>query len=295
MLAVAAACGAEERGAGGTSTGSSEPPSAPTPDSSETLYETSTTVLDDGEKGAMLCLGGVLLSLPPQCGTVPVPNWDWAAVNGEESLSGTTWGAYHVVGTYDADGFTVTQVGAYDPEEENLGSDRDLTTPCPEPEGGWVAGDPSRVSAEDFDGGASVARSQPDFVTLWVDYVGDFTPEELDQMAVEGDPALQIMNVVVTGDEAAPEAAIRELWGGPLCIAQREGYTEKELRAIRKEAERFLRDELGLEMTWSQEGDVGLAAEIGVVVDVDGAGQAALDERYGAGMVRLLPALRPVE
>jgi hypothetical protein len=48
-------------------------------------------------------------------------------------------------------------------------------------------------------------------------------------------------------------------------------------------------------MLWSSEGGVGLAAEVGVVVDPTGAGQAALDERYGPGMVRLFPALRPVQ
>ena len=47
-------------------------------------------------------------------------------------------------------------------------------------------------------------------------------------------------------------------------------------------------------MTWSQGGDVGMAAEVGVVVDPGGAGQAALDERFGAGMVTLYPALGPV-
>ena len=31
------------------------------------------------------------------------------------------------------------------------------------------------------------------------------------------------------------------------------------------------------------------------MIDVDGAGQAALDERYGPGMVKLFPGLRPVE
>jgi hypothetical protein len=93
---------------------------------------------------------------------------------------------------------------------------------------------------------------------------------------------------------AETEAAIRKVWRGPLCVVQHEGKTQQELQAIRAEAERFIQEELGLEMTWSQEGDVGLAAEVGVVVDVDGAGQAALDDRYGAGMVKLLPGLRPV-
>ena len=75
---------------------------------------------------------------------------------------------------------------------------------------------------------------------------------------------------------------------------QHEGKTQTELAAIRAEAERFIQEDLGLEMTWSQEGDVGLAAEVGVVIDVGGAGQAALDARYGPGMVKLFPALRPV-
>ena len=48
-------------------------------------------------------------------------------------------------------------------------------------------------------------------------------------------------------------------------------------------------------MMWSQGGDVGLAAEVGVVADPGGAGQAALDERYGAGMVELQPSLTPVQ
>jgi hypothetical protein len=37
-----------------------------------------------------------------------------------------------------------------------------------------------------------------------------------------------------------------------------------------------------------------VAAEIQVVADPGGEGQAALDERFGPGLVRLLPALRPV-
>jgi len=103
------------------------------------------------------------------------------------------------------------------------------------------------------------------------------------------------MNVVGTEDAAGAEAAIREVWAGPLCLTERAGHTEDELTAIREEAERFIAEELGLEQTWSQGGDVGLAAEVGVVVDPGGAAQAALDERYGPGMVTLYPALTPVE
>jgi hypothetical protein len=49
-------------------------------------------------------------------------------------------------------------------------------------------------------------------------------------------------------------------------------------------------------MLWSQgPGVPGVepVIEIGVVVDVDGQGQAALDAQFGAGVVRLISALRP--
>src|SRR5919108_238757 len=44
------------------------------------LYEANATVLDNGDDGPMLCLGTILTSLPPQCGDVPIANWDWNAV-----------------------------------------------------------------------------------------------------------------------------------------------------------------------------------------------------------------------
>ena len=175
------------------------------------------------------------------------------------------------------------------------GGDRDFATPCPEPEGGWVAEDPARAGDEAFGAGATIAQGLPGYVTLWVDYAEDLPPEELDERAMAGDPVLQIMNVVVTDDVEGAEAAIREAWRGPLCVTQREGRTEAELMAIREEAEQFIGEKLGLETTWSHEGDVGQAAEVGVVIDPGGAGQAALDARYGSGMVTLYPALRPVE
>ena len=294
-----AACGAGEPGAVGGSTGASDdapPPAVPAPDADQ-LFEADGTVLEDKTHGPELCLGGVALSLPPQCGGVPLANWDWDAVDGAQSGSGTTWGEFHVVGTY-ADGvLTVTEVGPSDPAGlgAGYGTMRSFTTSCPEPAGGWPA-DVFGVAQEDaFAAGSAIAQGRLDHVALWVDYGGDLTPEEIDQAMVDGTPVAKIMNVVVTGDVAETEAAIRKAWKGPLCVVQHEGRTRKELQAIRAEAETFIQEELGLEMTWSQEGDVGLAAEVGVVIDVDGAAQAALDERYGPGMVKVFPGLRPVE
>jgi hypothetical protein len=296
LVLLTAACGAGEPGAVGGSTGATDdapPPTVPAPDP-EQLYEADATVLEDASHGPELCLGAVAASLPPQCGGVPIANWDWDAVEGEQSAAATTWGEFHVVGTYDGEAFTATQIG---PASYDQGPSREFTTSCPEPQGGWETLGSGLVSDEDFSAGAAVAQSRPGFVALWVDYVGDHTPEELDQLAQEGKPVLQIMNVVVTDDVVAHEEAIRKHWEGPLCVTQREGHTQKELQRIRAEAEQSIQEDLGLEYLWSAEGapELGEAAEVRVVIDVDGAAQAILDERYGPGVVRLVPALTPAD
>jgi hypothetical protein len=47
-------------------------------------------------------------------------------------------------------------------------------------------------------------------------------------------------------------------------------------------------------MVGSDEGEVGEAAQIYVVADPGGVGQAALDDMFGAGVIRLVPQLIPV-
>ena len=91
----------------------------------------------------------------------------------------------------------VTEIGSASYDE---GPGREFTTSCPEPAGGWETPGTGLVSDDDFSAGAAVAQSRPGFVALWVDYVGDYTPEEMDQLMQEGKPVLQIMNVVVTDD-----------------------------------------------------------------------------------------------
>jgi hypothetical protein len=76
----------------------------------------------------MLCLGAIAASYPPQCSGPIVVGWDWAAVDGEETASDVTWGAYAVWGDWDGDTFTVTRepilAALYDPM-------LDPTTPNP--------------------------------------------------------------------------------------------------------------------------------------------------------------------
>jgi hypothetical protein len=283
----ASACGAGEQAAVGVSTSPSEEPPMTTtqPADPAQLYEADAMVLE-ADDGPMLCLGAVLLSLPPQCGDLPITNWNWDAVEGEEFRAGVTWGNFHVVGRLGGEAFTVTETGPYDPGGQEFGSNPDFKAPCPEPDGGWVVPDPTHNTQEETRRAHAYARAQPDYVISWNDHLDD----ELQEFS----PVVLV--AVFTGDAKRHEAEIREVWDGPLCVVQQEGHTEKELAAIRKEAERWLQDELSLRMLWSQEGPLGRGvAEVGVVVDPGGAGQAALDERYGPGMVRLFPALRPVE
>lgn len=284
LALLLAACGAGEQGAGGTSTAGA--------DDGPRLYEANATVLDDGKRGPMLCLGGIAESYPPQCGDVPLAGWDWEAVEGEESATGTTWGAYHVVGTYDGETFAVTEA---EPVEEGPPTgDVEFETPCPEPEGGWAVVDPSRASEENFAAAAAAAEREPDSVAVWVDYAGDLSPEELDELT-EGGLPLQILNAAFTGDRERHEQELRALWGGPLCVSVREGVTAGELELIRSEAEAAVREELGLRFLWSSSSAYEGVVEIGVVADPDRDGQAVLDERYGPGTVVLFPGLQPVD
>jgi hypothetical protein len=67
----------------------------------------------------MLCLGAIAESYPPQCSGPEVVGWDWAAVDGEQTASGVTWGSYAVWGDWDGTTFAVTRepvlAALYDP------------------------------------------------------------------------------------------------------------------------------------------------------------------------------------
>lgn len=77
------------------------------------------TVLQVDEDTRQLCLGAIAESYPPQCGGPEVVGWDWETVEGEETASGVTWGAYAVWGDWDGETFTVTRepilAALYDP------------------------------------------------------------------------------------------------------------------------------------------------------------------------------------
>jgi hypothetical protein len=289
LVLVFSACGAGEPGVAKDS-----PPAASVPTFAP-VYEADLTVLEQrGESsfpthGPMLCLGAMALSYPPQCGDVPIANWDWDAVEGEETTSDASWGQYHVVGTYDGETFTVTEVGPYMNDPPQFGSEIDFSSPCPEPAGGWVLPDPKQALQQNASGANAYAQRQPDLVTSWVTHFDPSDPG--DTGFDEFDPV--IFNAVFTGDVERHEAEIRKRWPGPLCVVEGEGPTKRELSRIRTQAEAYVAGELRLRMLGSSCCGVEPVIEIEVVADPEGAGQAGLDARW-PGLVRLLPVLRPV-
>ncbi|MDI2097940.1 hypothetical protein [Ruicaihuangia caeni] len=102
---------------GGTPSG----PPATIPAADGEVMGQGTVLQRDGET-AMLCLGAVMESYPPQCSGPEIAGWDWSSVEGAESASGVTWGAYAVQGTWDGVTFTSTaepiMLALYDPMVE---------------------------------------------------------------------------------------------------------------------------------------------------------------------------------
>lgn len=262
LVVFLAACGSSQQPAGNTGTD-------PAPGR---LYQVSATVLEDESHGPMLCLGAMLLSLPPQCGDIPITNWDWRQVDAEQ-MSGTTSGAYHLAGRYDGKAFTVIEIGPYDAKFRSPdGTYPDAASPCPDAAGG---------PQEDVHAADAYARSRPDYVTSWVTHLD----------GRETGPV--VLNVVFAGERERRGEAIWKAWSVPICEIERNVPTARELSRIRREVEASV-DELGLQMLWSSGPDIKSIIQIGVVADPEGKAQAILDARYGPGVVRLVPALRPV-
>lgn len=281
LVLVLVACGAGEPGDSDIGSPPASDPAA--------VYEADATVLEQRggtfpKHGPMLCLGVMAMSYPPQCGDVPIRNWDWNAVEGEETASGTSWGQYHVVGTYDGETLTVTEVGPYKNDPPRSGSEVDFSSPCQAPAGGWAVPDPKRATQEDVRGASAYAESQPDLVNSWVTH--------LDPGLAEFGPV--IFNAVFTGDIERHDVEIRKRWPGPLCVVEAEGPTRKELDRIRAQAETYVTGDLGLQLLASSSGGTEPVIEIDVIADPEGSGQKALDARWPR-LVRLFPALRPVE
>lgn len=268
---------------------------APTADQAP-LLTARAMVLDDGD-GPELCVGGVATSLPPQCGGPRLIGWEWAAVDGAyEEQAGVRWGDFRVIGTYDAaaDEFTLVRLGDLsDQDGTSAAAETDFSTPCPEPAGGWRVVDEAATTVESMDAAFSLAATFDDYAASWMDQspnpaatVKEGADPETREMAMN-DPMLSIVNVRVTGDVSAAETALREVWGGMLCVSPAT-HSAGELDRVLAELTRTVPGILGGGV--AGRGDV---IDVGVVYD-DGSIQRELDAKYGAGLVRVSSALVPV-
>jgi len=241
------------------------------------------TVLESPEHGPQLC-NAVAESYPPQCGGPDIAGWDWSLVEHEEA-SETRWGGFVLVGTFDGKTFTLTEPATVDDGSERPQNDPDqFETPCPEPAGGWQPVDPELATEAAFQEAAQVAQAGDGFGGLWIDQQ---TAESELTEANANDPRSFVLNVTTTADAVALHNAIREVWGGSLCVS----------RAVRDEATLL---EVQSEVT-GDPGVMGSAPDIRtgqLVVQVYVATaeqQRTYDERYGAGTVRLEGALTPID
>jgi hypothetical protein len=246
---------------------------APPPIEDAPRTEAIGTVLESPDHGPQLCLGGVLDSLPPQCSGPDLVGWTWDAIDGEQSASGTTWVEAYVTGRFDPATYRFAVDGARAPTQDDRDrldpsgsvADDDFGVPCPAPAGGWPA------RRQEWPG---------DQIAAIDGYAGSWT-----------DPSQQVMVVKFTGDLADAEQAVRTYYSGALCVIAGE-HTEAELRSIQEQLMALSSEQVlwtsvtsDLRGEWVEAGIVAPAPDL----------QSALDAEYGEGVVRLVPALRPLD
>jgi hypothetical protein len=255
----------------------------------ERRYQTVATVLQSRDHGPELCLGIVLDSFPPQCGGMPITNWRWDQIQGVQAASGTTWGTYHLVGTYDGASFTVIRADRPPPVRRPSHEERfkdEPKSPCPEPEGGWKMPDPARRSERYLEPVTRAARAEPDFAGVWLSYLQPMGHN------VAEDPGEFVLNVAFTGDLARHETELRSRWGGRLCVT-RQQRTYRELLRIQRELQGAVGAELGLQVLSTGIRESANAVSLMVVV-LEERAREALDARYGVGAVQATARLTPV-
>jgi hypothetical protein len=288
---VLTSCGTETGGTADDAGSSPRPPADPgsvptsVPPPTGEVVGVGTVMDAGGDTGPELCLGAVAESYPPQCSGIPLVGWDWDTVGRTYERSGDVrWGSYAVQGRYDGATMTVTQEpvssALYDP---GVPVDDPFETLCPEPEGGWRVVDPAKVGFEDQDAVFAAAMQLPGYAGSFVDHASLAGLEQPDAEQ-PSDASQMIVNVLVTEDVDGAEKALREVWGGALCVRLAE-HTEQELLRIQDQ----LRDLPGLLSSGTQ-----LDQVTADVLWDDGTLQAWADATYGDGLVRITSALREV-
>ncbi|WP_157987502.1 hypothetical protein [Jiangella endophytica] len=262
-----AACGDEEAPV------SASPSDAPPSADPDQLYTGVFTVLENGDHGPQLCTV-VAESFPPQCGGPDVLGWNWDEAPDVTSENDVTWGYYSVTGTWDGTALTLAEpplAGAATSPVVPDGTVPDFTSPCQPPAGGWTVTDPATATETALAAVSAYVDEQADGAGMWIDSSAEPT----------------VLNARFTGDLEQHEAALRAIWGGPLCVSEA-GRSTQDLTAIQDELTAAVPDviTIGPEVT---------ANVVQLSVFVDNGLQEQLDEQYGEGVVQVSASLRPVE
>lgn len=242
------------------------------------------TIADNGA-GPALCLAGAeSFRGPPRCSSPKVRGWDWDHWRGQfEEHAGVRWGRFVVTGAFDGRVLTITGAvpeALYDaPVKDEENRLDQYATRCPEPPGGWRVLDAQKTTQETADAVFNAAERLPGYVTSWQDG-SRIPPTDGDQ----NDPRLITVNVQVTGDPSAADAALRKVWGGALCVTRNAAPTFKERSRAMKQL---------VKLPGALSVGVGsTTVEVEVVHD-DGSLQAWADATYGRGVVTISSALAP--
>ncbi len=234
-------------------------------------YEVIAPVLETAERGTQLCLGQwMIAATPPLCDGPELQGWSWDAVGGGNTVTSGRWAEAYVAGVWDPATLVFTVAEARPPtdaDHDRFGADTpkpDFSVPCPEPAGGWPA--------RNQEWPAEQVHAIPGYAGSWED------------------PTHQVVTVKFTGDLDAAEAAVRQYYSDPLCVVPAQ-HSEEELVAISNQ----LLSMSSVKYLWSQvySDATGEWVDAGVIVP-DPDRQAAFDQQYGEGVVRLTPRLRPL-
>jgi hypothetical protein len=144
---------------------------------------------------------------------------------------------------------------------------------------------PSKTTDESMERAFEEARGLEGYAGLWLDQSINPAASRDDEDAYDlmNDPEKLIINVAVTGDTAAAEARLREVWGGALCVS-RARHTDAELRRVQEEVARTP----GVLSVGTTIDRVNLE-----VIHDDGTLQRELDATYDAGLLVVASVLRP--
>ena len=241
------------------------------------------TVLENRDHGPQLCVGVIGTSDPPTCSGPDIMSWDWDAVP-HTVASGTTYGSYVLVGSFEDETFVLTEPPVVDDgtlKGPMLFAGTDLSTPCPPPPGGWTPVEPARTTYSAYQAAAERAESLTGFGGVWI------APIDPGAGWTTDDPERFVLNVSTTGDLPAMERELRALWGGSLCVSKAV-RSEAELSAVQA----ALTDLPGMVAicTDVREGHVVVEVHVATVET-----QRELDERFGAGVVRQHGLLVPID